>query len=161
MDPFPKAENNEIVAPLISEHLEILEGNIMKYFPDISVIQFDWLRNPFIQSNTQQLSLNEVQELTDIRNDRSLKLKHSEVSLETFWLELKDEFPHITKQALTILLQFSTSYLCELGFSCLTNIKTKKRSKLQSVDQEMRVCLSNISPNIVRICKSKQAQVSH
>ena len=128
MDPFPWAENNEIIAPLISQHLEILEGNIMKYFPDISVIKYDWLRNPFIQSNTQQLSLKEVEELTDIRNDRSLKLKHSEVSLETFWLEPKNEFPQITKQALTILLQFSTSYLCELGFSCLTNIRTKKRS---------------------------------
>ena len=124
-------------------------------------MKYDWVRDPFIQSNTQHLSVQEAEELIDIRNDRSLKLRHSEVSLETFWLELKDKFPCITKQSLRILLQFSTSYLCEIGFSSLTTIKNKKRSKLINVDHEMRVCLTNISPDILRICKSKQAQVSH
>ena len=139
MDPFPKASNNKSIVPLISEHLEILEGNIMKYFPDISVMKYDWVRDPFIQSNTQHLSVQEAEELIDIRNDRSLKLRHSEVSLETFWLELKDKFPCITKQSLRIWLQFSTSYLCEIGFSSLTTIKNKKHSKLINVDHEMRV----------------------
>lgn len=145
----------KIIAPLISEHLEILERNIMKYFPDMSIIKYDWLRNFFLQPNTQQLSLNECKVLSPVRDDRPLKLKHSEVLLETFWLELKDEFLHVTKRAITILLQFSTSYLCEIGFCCLKNIKNMKRFKLQSVDHEMRICLPNISPNIPRICKSK------
>ncbi|XP_066969990.1 zinc finger BED domain-containing protein 5-like [Macrobrachium rosenbergii] len=86
------------IIPLIKEHLEILEWNIEKYFPNISADQYDW---------------------------------------------------------------FSTSYLCELGFSTLTNIKTKKRSRLLSVEEEMRVCLSSVPPNIERICKSRQLQVSH
>ena len=62
---------------------------------------------------------------------------------------------------LKILLQFSTSYLCELGFSTITNMKTKKRERLTNLDEELRVAISNIRPNISDICKNQQAQVSH
>ena len=92
--------------------------------------------------------------MVDIRNDRTLKLKYKEVELETFWIFIREEYQHIAKKALTLLLQFSTSYLCELGFSTLTNLKCIKRERLQSVE-EMRV------PNIQRICHFHQAQVSH
>ena len=110
---------------------------------------------------THNNSLSEEEELTDIRNDCTLKLKYKEVSLETFWIDIEKEFPHLAKKAQKILLQFSTSYLCELGFSTLTNIKSKKRSRLLSVEEEMRVCLSSVPPNIPRICKSSQPHVSH
>lgn len=160
---FPSISNSKDVVPLICEHLDVLEKNIEKYFPNIAVETYDWVRNPFIRytSNKLQLSLNEEEELTDIRNDGTLNLKHQEGSLQRFWIELETEYPLISKKALTILLQFSTSYLCELGFSTLTNIKTKKRARLQSVEEEMRVCLSNIAPNIQRICSTKQSQISH
>ena len=45
------------------------------------------------------------------------------------------------KKALKILLQFSTSYLCEFEFSALTNIKKKKRSRLLNVDDDMRIII--------------------
>ncbi|KAL4120074.1 hypothetical protein QTP88_012813 [Uroleucon formosanum] len=51
------------------------------------------------------------------------------------------EYPEISIKALTILLPFSTSYLCEQGFSALTNIKNKKREKLNLMEEEMSVCL--------------------
>ncbi|XP_066988214.1 uncharacterized protein [Macrobrachium rosenbergii] len=41
-----EAEYTDII-PLIKEHLEILEWNIKKYFPNISADQYDWVRNPF------------------------------------------------------------------------------------------------------------------
>ncbi|ESN92170.1 hypothetical protein HELRODRAFT_181637 [Helobdella robusta] len=40
------------------------------------------------------------------------------------------------------LLPFGSSYLCEQGFSTLTEMKSKKRERLQMIDEEMRVCLS-------------------
>jgi len=43
----------------------------------------------------------------------------------------------------------------------LTNIKNKKRERLLSVDQELRVRLSAIPPRIEQLCRSKQAHVSH
>jgi hypothetical protein len=58
------------------------------------------------------------------------------------------------------LLHFSTTYLCERGFSALTNMNTK-REWLLSLEQEMHVCLSSIRPQIELLCKKRQAQVSH
>ncbi|XP_060855568.1 cystinosin homolog [Metopolophium dirhodum] len=59
--------------------------------------------------------------------------------------KINQEYPEISIKPLTILLPFSTSYLCEQGFSALTNIKNKKREKrekLNSVEEEMRVGLN-------------------
>ena len=81
--------------------------------------------------------------------------------LKHFWIFAQEEYPSLSKKAVTILLQISTSYLCELGFSTLTNIKTKKRERLTDLDEEMWEALSNIRPNIREICKTRQAQVPH
>jgi len=165
-DMFPNTamvvERDELI-PLICEHLSSLEQQIDYYFPDIATEKYDWLRNPFIEASSTNVELTHVEEeeLIDIRSDRTLKLKHSEQPLDIFWIQLRDEYPNIAKKALIILLQFATSYLCEVGFSTLTNIKTKRRERLLSVDQEMRVCLSTIRPRILEICKHSQGHISH
>lgn len=74
---------------------------------------------------------------------------------------MKEKFSKISEKALTILLQFLTSYLYELGFSTLTNIKTKKREKLLGVEEEIRVALLSIRHRIRLITKIKQSQISH
>jgi hypothetical protein len=66
-----------------------------------------------------------------------------------------------TDAAINILLQCSTSYLCEQAFSCLTSIKSKDRNRLISVEDELRVCLSKVQPRIKYLCSKKQGQVSH
>jgi len=71
----------------------------------------------------------------------------------------KTEYPVIADGAIKNLLHFSTIYLCELGFSALKNIKNKKRERLLSVDQKMRVCLSSIRPRIEILCTKRQAQI--
>jgi hypothetical protein len=55
---------------------------------------------------------------------------------------VREEYPIVAERAIKILLPFSTPYMCELGFSTLTAIKTAKRGRLRSVDTEMRVALS-------------------
>jgi hypothetical protein len=90
-----------------------------------------------------------VCELAELQSDRTLQLKYSELSLLKFWI-LAEEYPETAVEAVNTLLHFSTTYLCELGFSALTNIMNKKRERLLSLEQEMRVCLSSI-----------QHQVSH
>jgi hypothetical protein len=37
-------------------------------------------------------------------------------------------FPHLNRKALNILLLFTTTYLCETGFSAVAAITTKYRS---------------------------------
>ena len=162
---FPNAAmvvERDYLIPLIRDHLSSLERQIDYYFPDIAIETYDWLRNPFTEaSNTDmELSHAEEEEMIEIRNDRTLKLKHSEQPLDIFWIQLRDEYPNIANKALIILLQFATSYLCEVGFSTLTNIKTKRRERLLSVDQEMRVSLSTIRPRIAEICKQSQGHIS-
>ena len=77
------------------------------------------------------------------------------MSNEHFWIFAQEEYPSLAKKAFTILLQFSTSYLCELGLSTLTNIKTKKWERLTDLKEEIRV--SYIRLNIAEIRKTCQA----
>jgi len=101
------------------------------------------------------------EELIDIRNDGNFMLMHKQMPLDEFWIRIQNEYPCLGKKAIVLLLQFSTSYLCESGFSVLTNIKTKKRERLLVVEEEMRVALSNVPPDIKGICARSQAQISH
>lgn len=64
-----------------------------------------------------------------------------------FGFMLKKYIPTKIVTTLKILLKFSTSYLCEQGFSILLNIKINKRMKMEFIEEEnMRVCLSTIRP---------------
>jgi len=64
--------------------------------------------------------------------------------------------PKIAKHSIRILLPFATTYLCEAGFSKYVSIKTKYRNKLDAAP-DMRVQLTNITPNFKRIMKFKEA----
>jgi len=55
------------------------------------------------------------------------KIKQVELPIDAFWIAVKEEYPSLAKKALTILMQFATSYLCELGFSTLHNISPKTK----------------------------------
>ena len=101
------------------------------------------------------------EELIDIRNDGNIKLLHRKMPLDEFWNKIQNEYPNIGEKALVILPQFSTTHLCETAFSVLTNLITRKRERLLVVEEEMRVALSNVRPNIERICAKNQAQISH
>lgn len=150
------------ILPMIIDHLSTLEEKLNHYFPSLNTAQYDWIRNPFVETTTEfNLTLTEEEELAGLSTDRGLMIKHKEMSIESFWISIKEEYVSLSKKALTILLQFSTSYLCELGFSSLATIKCKKRGTLQCIDEEMRVCLSNIRPNIEEIARTHQAHVSH
>ena len=157
-----KASANDTL-PLIIEHLTNLEANLKYYSPSLNTEEYDWIRNPFIEISDDarvSLTLTEEEELAFISTDGRLKIKYMESSLEKFCILIR-EYQSIAKKALAILMQFSTSYLCELGFSTLTSIKRKKRTNLQSIDEEIRVCLSYICPNIGEIAKTYQAHTSH
>nr|XP_027201527.1 zinc finger BED domain-containing protein 5-like [Dermatophagoides pteronyssinus] len=146
----------------VVEHLTKLDERIIHYFPKLDIQQFDWIRDPFAKiSFSHDLKIDEYEDLIKLSNDRYWKIKHRELSTNSFWVEIQHEFPKISKIALNILLQFSTSYLCELGFSSLSNIKNKKRSKIINVEYDLRVSLSTIKPNINEIIKNNQAQISH
>jgi hypothetical protein len=59
-----------------------------------------------------------------------------------FWAGVEEEFPHLSRKALNILLPFAASHLCETGFSAVAAIKTKYRS-VMNLENELRVAISN------------------
>ena len=154
-------KNFDSIFPLITNHLESLAKGLDKYFPSISLETYDWIRNPFVESMNVDFSLTEEEELAGISSDLTLRMKHSELNLDSFWILTAKEYPSISNKALRVLLQFSTSYLCELGFSTMTNIKNKKREQLLTLEEELRVCLSKTRPNFPVLFRNHQAQISH
>ena len=83
------------------------------------------------------------------------------MNINNFWLIARQEYPEISQQAVQIIFPFSTTYFCESAFLSLLQIKTKSRSQLKSVKNELRVCLTSIPLRIKTICAQKQADVSH
>ncbi|UYV69664.1 hypothetical protein LAZ67_7000157 [Cordylochernes scorpioides] len=112
---------------IVIDHLTALEERIIHYFPKLDIQKYDWVRNPFHITDTSvyDLNLNEEEELI-LPNNRDLISKHSEESINSFWININCDYPLIAKRALNILLQFSTSYLCEFGFSALVILKRKR-----------------------------------
>ncbi|KAI5152134.1 zinc finger BED domain-containing protein 5/7/8/9 [Enteropsectra breve] len=163
MFPSLKSADYEEMAPIIINHLDILKEKLDKYFPSLEIESYDWIRNPFNANDNSRynFSLSEEEEFINLISDRSNRLKFLEMNVEEFWISIGKQFNNISKKAIMILLQFSTSYLCELGFSMLANIITKKREKLVNVEEELRVAISSIRPDIEKICKDLTPQTSH
>lgn len=157
-------ENKQLIVDLAQQHLSMLQQKFEYYFHSINTEQYNWIRNPFATnaiSSSEALPLQTREEFTELSNDMTLKLKFDEVPLDVFWISIKTEYPCISDKAIFTLFPFSTTYLCEQSFSTLVLIKNDKRSCLKDLNQEIRVALSKIEPNIKLLCSTKQAQVSH
>jgi zinc finger BED domain-containing protein 5/7/8/9 len=145
----------------VQETLQNLALAFSKYFPSLNSKQNEWVINPFVTSDNGSMTTAEQESLIDLRNDLVHKASFAEKELSFFWISLRNQYPELSEKAVKSLLPFGSSYLCEFGFSALTEIKSKKRERLQNMDAEMRVCLSNIEPRLTKICSKKHAQISH
>ena len=141
------------IAQLILNHLDTLLMNFGKYFPSISVDQYDWNRSLYVEFEPSEEQFTLTEELASVSSDRTLQLKHSELSLDAFWLLVDKKYPAIAQKALQLLVQFSTSYFCSFGFSALTTIKYKRQAQLLSVEDELRVCLLKTQSILKELCK--------
>lgn len=159
-------ENNldcNFIKTVIIDHLESLEKQFKKYFqPDINS-HFDWVQKPFNESiqNITHLPLKAQEEFAELSSDTNLKLEFAQTNLNSFWINVKDEFPILSDLAIKMLLPFATTYLCESAFSTLVVIKSKNRSCLTNVETAMRPALSEIIPRLDLLCKLMQAHPSH
>ena len=120
LEMFPlcqKCEGNVNIASLsetIQKHLNILEEKLFFYFPSTALDCYDGVREPYSSEAEvgTTLTLQEQEELTELRQDRGLRLRFSDLSLESFWLKTSNEFFNLAYRAISILLTFSTTYLC-------------------------------------------------
>ena len=67
---------------------------------------------------------------SDIKNIRLLQSIFGEKSLDEFWISVNKLYAAISSKEIRVKLPFASSWFCEVGFSALTEIKSKKRETL-------------------------------
>ena len=88
----------------------------------------------------------EENELLKLSSSYTLKNDYETLSLSAFWIKIKEDFPLISQKSILLLLPFTTTSLCELGFSVLTQLKIKERNGLNGA-ADMLVALSACVPD--------------
>ena len=71
-------------------------------------------------------------------------------TLTQFWVaHLQQEAVScLSEKAVDVLIQFGTTYLCELGFSTLAYLKKNKYRHKLNAEHDFRVALSKTEPRI-------------
>jgi len=74
--------------------------------------------------------LYEREQLIELSIDAGLKIKFQAEAMVNFWTSspVEREYSELYKDALKIIIQFVSTYLCEKRFSSLTEIKTNYRN---------------------------------
>ena len=120
---------------------------------------FVWALDPFV-CTANKLSVDMQGQLIELKSESKMKELLTSCSLSSFWVALMQEYTQLCDVALKIILPFTSTYLCEAGFSKMTALKTKYCNRPQ-IENDLRLCLLNIVPRIEDLCKTKKAQVSH
>ncbi|XP_049321925.1 protein FAM200B-like [Astyanax mexicanus] len=148
----------------IKEHLSKLQARFDDYFPERHGDNSNaWIRDPFsVNMESVMLPSNEEHQLVELSCDQTLKKRFGDVSLSQFWCsDVMAEYSSLASLAIKTILPFSTTYLCESGFSTLVQLKSKQRNRLNT-EHDLRVTLSTVTPDFETLIKSKvHAQLSH
>lgn len=150
------------IQPIIKAHLTQLSDTFEVYFPKTEFTALNkclWVRNPFFANvTTVEMPIQLKEQLIELNTDTGLRTRFENLSLEQFWVAVREEFPSVTACALRILVRFPSTYLCEMGFSRLVYLKNKFRNRL-NVSADLRLQLSSKKPDFGNL--SKQAHFSH
>ena len=143
----------ECISPLILQHLSAIEDKVPRYFPLDDANEYNWIRNPFALKNEERnyLPLPKREMLANLSHNRDLQLIYRErLNLLKFWIIAKHAYPELADDALSILLQFSSSRMLDEGRSALHAVTFCKEERLLSVEEELLLHLSTIRPEIRR-----------
>ncbi|XP_053117964.1 zinc finger MYM-type protein 6-like [Hemicordylus capensis] len=147
---------------LIHDHLKSLQQQFEDYYPAGEDQRKGnlWVQDPFVTHSQNNLTIQEEEMLLEVSSDAGLQSAFQSMPIAQFWIKLKDEYEILHKKAMKILLPFSSTYLCEVGFSSMSLIKTKTRNRLE-ITNSLRLALTKIAPRIERLVKTRQDQCSH
>ncbi|KAG6937314.1 zinc finger BED-type containing 9 [Chelydra serpentina] len=137
-------------------HLDCLADEFIRYFPD------NFSGNPVHKLAHSPFNV-DVDSLPEVLQEQALKMKYDSsakdifenLSLEKFWLKYFPIYPKVGEEALSIILLFLSTYLCEKSFSSLVIIKTKQRNRLD-VENDVCCALSSFKPRISQLVKKTQ-----
>ena len=80
---------------LAQENLTLSHQKYDHYFFAINAKQYGWIRNHFsanAEMLTQELSLPVRKNILELQNDRTLRVKVSDVPLDEFWICIKEVY---------------------------------------------------------------------
>jgi hypothetical protein len=149
----------------IKEHLSSLQEEFRHYFHEIDAnenVQLKLARNPF-RCTVDDLPDDIQEEFLELINNTAAKEEFQEqqqFSSSNCWAKMLSAFPKTSEFALKVLIPFSSTYLCESGFSTLLVIKSKARNRLDA-EADMRCALSHTDPRIDLLVSKKQIHPSH
>ena len=148
----------EIVA-----HMKTLSASFNNYFSpgELNVME-TWIIDPF-KFNVDTLPDDESykEDLIDLKESRNMKMEFESMVLDNFWSIQLETYPKLAEKALAVLLPFSTTYLCEAGFSSLVYLKNKYRNRLETVENDLRIVLSNRQPRYEKLVDMKRQEKSN
>ncbi|XP_076069775.1 protein FAM200C-like [Oratosquilla oratoria] len=136
-------------------HLNRLLDEFQHYFPDFKS------DNPMMVDNFPKEAEDIEEQFLDLVHDSAAKAVFAEKSLNAFWATMHGSYPRVAVAALTLLVAFPSTYLCESAFSSMVEIKTKSRNRLIDLESDLRCTISKVEPNIEALVKAKQMQKSH
>ncbi|XP_025266439.1 SCAN domain-containing protein 3-like [Camponotus floridanus] len=144
------------------QHLIALHDDFKIRFEDILTMEIPpWIINPFDETEVKNVILQE--ELLELSTNEELKVKFKR-GYQTFWLqaEIHEKYPGLWGIARKLLIAFPSSYLVEKSFSVVTNLLTKKRSRLNITERgDLRLFLTKLKPNIDNLLSIHQVHPSH
>ena len=117
-----KISGNLEVTQLVQAHLASLRSELQSYFPELREIESKLIRNPFVV-NMQSLPDSIQKEFLDLVNNSFAKDAFEMLTLTKFSTKMSVTYPVVSNIVLNSLLMFSSTYLCEQGFSTLLNMK--------------------------------------
>ena len=106
-----------------------------------------------------KISLQE--DLTDLQNDEA-KTIFKVNRCDLLWCNVSEKYPVLWKEAMLLVLSFPTSCLVEKGFSAVSELLSKKHSRLSITERgDLHLYLTKLSPNVKEIASHHQPQPSH
>ncbi len=75
-------------------YLQSLQIACASYFPNLDTTRYDWMCNPFFSTVWQNLDFKLQKVAIELKNDRTLQLKFSDVPVTSFWIHSKRGIPN-------------------------------------------------------------------
>ncbi|CAI6361060.1 unnamed protein product [Macrosiphum euphorbiae] len=113
-----------------------------------------------VTSKPAALNAVEYEILIDMVSDSYYQTSFKSKPISEFWAQLGEDHAILSSKPKLLLLPFGTTYLCETAFSRYTATKTKYRSRLDA-ENDMRLQLTSVIPDIDKLSSKKQAHCSH
>lgn len=101
-------------------------------------------------------------EMIELSEDDRLKSVLKEGTMEFWKIVPIERYPSVKQAALKLLSMFGSTYIFELLFSTLKQVKSNHRSVLTDthVKELLRVATTEYKPDLTKIVETKECQVS-